>query len=581
MAIAVHATPVARPPTVVDRTTDYARAVDDGHVVVGDLVRRACKRHLSDLKSGAKRGLRFDVAEGERSIDFFPAALRHWKGALGGQPVHLAPWQQFIVGSVFGWQRRSEQHDRWIRRFRLAYVEVAKKNGKTLKAAGVGLRLAFFDDEPGAEVYSVATKRDQAKFVWNDALQAVKKSPALARRIVPIESRSNLHDPVSGSKFEPLGKDSRTADQGINVHGAIIDELHVHRDREQYDNVETATAARIQPLRFVITTAGVKRAGSVWADERADVVRILEGVVEDDSVFGYIATLDKGDDPFDEAVWPKANPNLNISVDVEQLRIAAAKAKRSPSAMSAYLRFRMNLPTAQEGYGFDLDAWDANPVSADEPGLIAGFVLPHLCAAGRVAFGGLDLASTRDLTAFIVLLGDGEYVDVVPFFWCPRLGIDERSESDHVPYRTWSDMGLLKATEGNVTDYDVIRADIAAIAQRWAFTEIGYDPWNATQLATQLQQDGAAIVPIAQGYSTLSEPTRELERLVYDGKLRGADHPILRWMAGNTVFEEGPNESVRPSKAKSEERIDGIVSLIMGISRRMVRGDAEISWGMV
>ena len=271
----VGAVAVARParkpkaskrPKNLDRASEYAWDVVDGAVPAGELVRMACQRHLDDIETADERDLVWDVDEAESSIDFFPAALRHWKGELGGSPVFLEPWQQFIVGSAFGWKRWDERRGKWLRRFKRVYVEIGKKNGKTLMAAGMGLRLAFFDGEAGADVFSAATKRDQAKLSWTDAKMAVKGSSDLSRQLTIRDSTSVIADPLTGSKFEPLGKDSDSS-QGINVHGAIIDELHVHTDATIYDNIETATASRAQPMMFVITTAGVRRT-SIWAWRR-------------------------------------------------------------------------------------------------------------------------------------------------------------------------------------------------------------------------------------------------------------------------------------------------------------------------
>jgi phage terminase large subunit-like protein len=437
----------------------------------------------------------------------------------------------------------------------------------TLMAAGIGILLAFFDDEPGAEVYAGATKRDQAKLVWLDAVEMVKKNLGLRTRIKV--GAVSLSRPIAASKFQPLGKDSDT-DQGINVHGAIIDELHVHEDRDLIDNLETATSARSQPMIVKITTAGVKRE-SVWAEERADAVAILEGRAEDDATFAIIYTLDEGDDPFDEAVWPKANPNLGVSVLVDTLRQQAAKAKRQPGALAAYLRFRMNVATARSTRGIDLDAWDAG---AAEPQV----------ADGQGCYAGLDLATVRDLTAFVMVFRDpldsetAGTINIVCRFWCPQDGIDQRSEHDGVPYQLWVEQGHLIATEGTVTDYDVVREEISALAEKYTIGEIGFDKWNATQLATQLMNEGAQMVAIPQTYAGLSAATKELDKLVASGKVRHGGHPILRWMASHVEFETDPQENIRPSKKLSRERIDGIAALVMAIARWVANGEEPAVW---
>jgi phage terminase large subunit-like protein len=466
----------------------------------------------------------------------------------------------FIVGCLFGWKRADG-----TRRFRSVYVEVAKKNGKTLIAAGIALLLGFFDGEAGAEVYSGATKRDQAKLSWTDAVQMVRKNASLHARIEITAGA--LVDLSTASSFKPLGQDSDT-DQGINVHCAIIDELHVHVDRSLLDNLETAASARRQPVIFKITTAGVKR-DSVWAEERADAVSIIEGRATDDSMLALIYTLDEGDDPFDEAVWPKANPNLGISVNVDFMRQQAEKAKRSPGALAAFLRFRVNVPTAVSTRAISIDEWDR---CAEEP------VIPD---RARV-WAGLDLASVKDLTAFIIAFRDAEgYLNVECRFWCPEEGIASRSRLDGVPYADWVRDGYLVATPGNVTDYDFVREEVKEVAGRLTIGEIGFDRWNASQLVTDLQSDGATLAAISQTHAGLASGWRELEKAVLEHKLRHGGHPVLRWMAGNVEVETDAAGNQKPSKARSADRIDGMVALTMALGRLIAHAEEPVIEPMV
>lgn len=586
-------------PSRPDPVTAYALDVVAGRIVAGGLVRKACERHLADLADGEARGLRFDVAAAERAIGFFPL-LRHYKGEWGplpgvralGLPIVLEAWEKFIIGSLFGWKRADG-----TRRFRKLYLEVARKNGKTLLAAGIAILLAFFDGEAGAEVYSVASKRDQAKLVWTDADQLIKHNPGLASRVGRY-ALSLVHEPTA-SVFRPLGRDS-DSDTGINAHGGIVDELHALESRDVLDQVETSMSARRQPVLATITTAGKKRE-SVWADERADAVAIIEGRSEDDSVLALIYTLDEGDDEFDEAVWPKANPNLGVSVNVATLREAAAKARRSPAAWSAYMQFRMNVPVQQSTRAISIEEWDAcsgrlelpsgelepyeawyartfpparveRPADADPDAVL---FLGHAPGAG--AYGGLDLASVRDLTAFILLFRDeatGCY-DVLVRFWCPEDGVVERSATDHVPYADWVREGFLIATPGNVTDYDFVRHEIIELALRYSLGQIGYDAWNATQLALDLSSAGASMIPVHQTHAGLAPAWRELEKLILERKLRHGGHPILRWMAGNVEVELDAAGNAKPSKRHSSERIDGMVALDMALGRWMALGGVQ------
>jgi phage terminase large subunit-like protein len=547
-----------QPPPPPHPVTQYALDVVAGRVVTGTLVRKAAERHLADLSSAASRGLWFDEAAATKAITFF-ALLRHYKGDLGredmgrGAFVHLEGWQQFIVGSAFGWKRADG-----LRRFRRIYVEVAKKNGKTLMAAGLALLLAFFDGEPGAEVYSLATKEDQAKLSWNDGAQFVAKNEGLKKRVRKVGKR--LVAETTASFWQPLGRDSDTGDQGINPHGAIIDELHVLADRDSIDNIETATAARSQPMVVKITTAGT-RGAVVWEEERADAIAVVEGRATDDSMLVLIYTLDEGDDPFDEGVWPKANPNLGVSVRVDTLREQAEIAKRSPGKLAAFLRYRMNIPTSVATRAIDITEWDRN---ADEP----------LIPDGARVYAGLDLASVRDLTALLLVYRDPDGLHHVEArFWCPEEGIAERSRRDGVPYEDWVRDGYLTATPGNVTDYEFVKAELRDLAGRWQVEEIGLDRWNATQLATDLAQEGANIVFVPQTWLGLAPAWRELEKLILEHRIRHGGHPILRWMAGNVEVETDASGNQRPSKARSRERIDGIVALDMALGRAMAHLD--------
>lgn len=555
-----------QPPPPPDPVTGYALDVIAGRIVAGQLVRKACERHLADLATGAARGLAFDVAAATKAIAF-ASLLQHYKGQWAGQPIRLEPWELFAIGSLFGWKRADG-----TRRFRQMYLEVAKKNGKTLLAAIIAILLAFFDGEAGAEVYSIATKRDQAKLVWNDARQMILRSPALARRLAVYAL--SIADEGSASFFRPLGRDSGEAEQGINAHGGVIDELHVIADRDSIDNIETAMAARVQPVLVKITTAGKRRA-SVWWEERSDAVAVVEGRATDDSMLVLVYTLDEGDDPFDEAVWPKANPNLGVSISVDFLREQAAKAKRSPGKLAGFLQLNLNVPTQQSAKAFDMGAWDANDGRIEDETYEA--FLERVMPAGTRVFGGIDLASVQDLTAVIDVSepDEDEFVSVAARFYCPAEGVERRSRHDGVPYADWVRDGYLVATEGNVTDYDVIREDRKAIAEHWQVEETGYDRWNATQLVTQLGADGATCVPIPQTHAGLGPGWNELERLLLKGKLRHGGHPVLRWMAENVEVEIDAAGNQKPSKSKSSERIDGIVALNMAVARLIVHA-AEV-----
>jgi len=550
---------VAAPPKA-SPITAYAEAVTRGEIVTGRLVRLACERHLRDLQTADERGLWFDDEAAEHTLRFF-GFLRHSKGEWAGEPFKLEPWQQFIIGVLFGWKRADG-----TRRFRTAFVEVARKNGKSTISAGVGLYLAFADDEPGAEVYVAACKRDQAKIVWGEARRMVQQSPALKRRVTVFVG--NLHIAGTASKFEPLGADSDSMD-GLNVHGNIIDELHAHKTRTMWDVLQTATGSRRQPLTFVITTAGYDRHSICW--EQHDYgIKVLEGIIEDDTFFSYIAALDEGDDWKDRSVWVKANPNLGVSVKVESIEQDCAKAEQVPGEQNAFRRLRLDEWTEQASRWIDMEVYDKGSVPVDPDALLG-----HSC------FAGLDLASVRDVTAFILWFADDEGgVDVLPFFWIPDEGMRQRSERDRVPYDVWVREGYMEVTEGNITDYDVIRERIKGLGDQYNIREIAYDRWGATQLVTQLTEDGATCVPMGQGFASLSAPTKELEKLLLAGKFRHGGHPVLRWMFSNVAIQQDSAGNMKPAKDKSFEKIDGVMATVMACGRAMVAPAEEETSGV-
>lgn len=528
----------------------YAEGVLRKHnpVPAGPWVRLACQRFLRDLDEGGERGLEFDPDAAAHVVEFF-SHLRHSKGEWAGQVFVLAPWQEFIVWNAFGWKRSADK----LRRFRTIYIEVPKKNGKSTFAAGIGIFLFFADGEPGAEVYNAATKREQARIVHSEAVRMVKSSPALRKRIGIV--RDNLHIEGTASKYQPLGADADTAD-GLHPHGVIIDELHAHKNRELYDVLETATAARRQPILFIITTAGYDRQTVCW--ELHDYVqKILESSVEDDTTFGYIATIDKADDWRQVSSWKKANPNLDVSVKREDLERKARKAIEVPSAQNAFLRFHLDVWTEQAERWLDMAVWRRCGGAVDAEAL-----------AGRECFAGLDLSATIDLTALeLVFPVDANVADVLSFFWVPEESARQRTRRDRVLYDTWISQGHIEATEGDVVDYDVVRRRINELGERYNIREIALDPWNGRQLATQLGGDGFEVVEIRQGFASLTSPTKALETLLRKGQLRHGDNPVLTWMASNVAVETDAAGNIKPSKKRSTEKIDGIVALIMAVGR--------------
>lgn len=524
-----------------------------GKIVVGRLTFLAVKRHYTDLKKAARRGLWFDQARAAYIIDFFPRFLRHIRGEHAGKPISLEPWQMFWLAVQFGWRREDG-----TRRFRQWYEEVARKNGKSTKLSGIGLHLAAFDGEPGAKVYTAATKLDQAKITHGDAELMVQFSPGLKRLFQ--NHRNRLFIAGTANEFVPLGADAKTLD-GLDPHGAIVDELHAHRTSELWDVIVSAMGARREPMLTAITTAGFNQYGICY-QQRQLLVDILEGRLVNDSVGGVIYTLDEGDDWTDERLWIKANPNLGVSVRLAYLREQVLLAQQIIGQQVNVLTKNLNIWCQQDDRWLDIvKVWDpCNPA----------FDLERL--AGRVCYGGLDLSTETDLTAYVLVfepIPEDPHVYVVPYFFVPADNVNRRAETDRVPYPKWVAEGFIEATPGNVVDYERVREVINESAERFDVREIAYDPWNASHLVTQLTGDGRTMVKLAQNLGNLSAPTKRLEGLLLSGLLRHGGHPVLRWNAENVSLLRDSNGNYRPHKGKSRERIDGIAGLINALNRLM------------
>ena len=533
----------------------YVDGVLDGKIAAGKWEQLACQRYVADLESGRERGLRLDRDRADLALKFF-SLVKHSKGEWAGQTFRLEPWQQFIVWNLFGWQREDG-----TRRFRWGYNEVARKNGKSTLAAGVGLYLLTADGEPGAEVYSAATKRDQARITHSEATRMVKASPALRKRVRVF--RDNLHVESTESKFEPLGRDTDSMD-GLNVHGAIIDELHAHKTRDLVDILETAQSARRNPLQFEITTAGYDRESICW-EHHEYTEKVLSGVVEDDRWFGIIYTIDADDDWQDEATWRKANPNLGISKKVEYMRQQAQRAREIPSQLNAFLRLDLDVWTQSETKWVNLEHWKLCGEAVDANGL-----------RGRRCYGGLDLSSTTDVSAFILVFPPDEVGDaykVLCRFWIPEESMHERSHRDRVPYDAWVRQGYMVATPGNVIDYDYILAQIDEDAQIYDLQEIAFDRWGATKIVQSIEELGLICVQFGQGFASMSAPMKELEKLILSHKLAHGNNPVLAWMADNLVAAVDPAGNIKPDKQRSIEKIDGMVALIMALDRALRHDD--------
>jgi len=534
-----------------DEATAYARAVVAGDIVAGSYVVAACKRHLDDIRHGARRGLIWQPEAAQFRIGFYPRFLRHSKGEWARKQVELAPWQKFIIGSIYGWKRKDN-----TRRYRTVYLEVARKNGKSTLLAGVGLDMLLCDGEEGAEVYAAATRKEQARIIFEEAKRMVSASPELASRVARF--KLNMSVDRTASKFEPLSSDERTLD-GLNPHCLLIDELHKHRTRALLDVLDTAMGSRRQPLLWIITTAGDDSPESVYAQENDYAVKVAEGTVKDDSLFSFVATIDKADRWDDPGVWIKANPNLGISVKQDDLERQARKAKKSPSAQAAFKRLRLNVRSAVAERAIDMGVWNKNTTGRWDPDK-----LPRMRC-----WGGLDLSSKIDITAWVKLFEPDEtgVMKVAARFWMPADTIEERADRDRMPYRQWVNDGWIEPTPGNVIDHTEIRAAVLSDAERYDIQSIAYDPWNATQLGIEINDAGVEAVEFIQGIRSYTQPTKELQSLLAGKRLDHGDNPVLAVMASNMKVQRDKNLNEMPHKSHSIGRIDGMTALIMAIGR--------------
>lgn len=506
----------------------------------------AVARQKSDLERLDGNGFHFDEAAAEDVITFIETFCHHYKGKWAGKRLKLQGWQKYeVIYPLFGWKRADG-----TRRFREAYVEIPRKNGKTILAAAIGLYLFMADGEQGCEVYCAATKKEQARLLWDDAVSMVEMSPALDARVDKYR-RSQLSRSATRSKFCYVGANSKTMD-GLNAHGVLLDEMHEHRDAGVYTKLTKAMGAREQPLTFIITTAGVYNPESIGWQKHDYARKVLNGDHQDEAFFAYIAAADKDADPFDPETWRQANPNYGISKYPAYMEIEAAKAKSQPTLYNEFLRFELNIWTQSQDRWLDADRWKACGTWQADP----------VELEGEVCYGAIDMSTSVDLTAFVLVFP--ETWKVLAWMWCPEERILERSRQDGAPYDMWSQSGILQATPGSAVDYHAVRNDIVDIASRYPVQEVWYDPWNAHQIAQELAEDhGIHTVQCRQGYASMNGPSRLFERLLYSGELQHGDNPALNWMASHIAKKEDPAGNIKPDKSASSERIDGIVALIM------------------
>ena len=506
------------------------------------------------------RGAHFDPDRVDHVIASF-RRLSHVKGRFAGQPFEPACWEvAYYIAPVFGWVARSKDTGELARIITTAYVDVPRKNGKTTIAGGTAIYLTGADDEPGAQVVCAATTRDQARFAFDPVRAIVKGSPRLAKHFTAFTGKI-IHRP-SGSYFQPVANVG-DAQHGADLHGYVVDELHLHKTIELVEALETGTGSRVQPLGLFITTADSGRRHTPYDAKRSYVERLARGAIKDPTWYGVVFAAEATDDPFAEATHRKANPGYGVSPTKRYMSTRAKQARNSPVDLASFQRLHLGLRTKQEFRYLDLDAWDRNASMVD---------LERL--KGRKCYGGLDLGSTSDLTALVWVFPDdaGAAFDVLCRAWAPEDSIPDLDDRTAHAASLWVKQGWLSTTPGNVTDYGFIRKAIDDDRDAFLVQEIAYDRWNAQQLINDLITAGAPMEQHGQGFASMTAPTRDLQRLLLTGTvkapvIRHGGNPLLRWTVDNFAVAVDPAGNVKPDKANAADKIDPVVALIMALSR--------------
>jgi len=489
----------------------------------------------------------------------FIESLKHTKGSWYRKPFELIDWQEQIIRDVFGILKPNG-----YRQFNTAYIEIPKKQGKSELAAAVALLLTCGDGEERAEVYGCAADRNQAKIVYDVAVDMVRLCPALDRRVKILESQKKLIYLPTNSTYQVLSADVANK-HGFNTSGVIFDELHTQPNRKLYDVMTKGSGdARTQPLYFLITTAGTDT-NSICYEVHQKALDIIEGRKIDPTFYPVIFGAAESDDWTDPKVWKKANPSLGITVGIDKVQAACNSAKQNPGEENAFRQLRLNQWVKQAVRWMPMDKWDACAFPVDEDDL-----------EGRVCYGGLDLSSSTDITAFVLVFPPRDETDkyvALPYFWIPEDNVDLRVRRDHVPYDLWEKEGYLETTEGNVIHYGFIEKFIENLGKRFNIREIAFDRWGAVQMVQNLEGMGFTVVPFGQGFKDMSPPTKELMKLVLEKRIAHGGHPVLRWMMDNIFIRRDPAGNIKADKEKSTEKIDGAVAMIMALDRAIRMGN--------
>lgn len=523
-----------------------------------------CPPKVQTPNPGEAPGARFDPGRVDRVLRSFHL-LRHTQGKWAGKPLDPDPWQvAYILAPVFGWVRWDDEAGDYVRIVRKLYVDVPRRNGKTTLSGGIAVYMMAADGEPGAQVYAAATSEKQARFTFDPIRQIAERAPALKGNVKAFTKK--ITHPASGSYFTVVSSVAE-AMHGANVHAGIIDELHVHKSADLVETIETGTGSRRQPLVVIITTADDGRQESIYDRKRQYVEQLARGALHDSDTYGVVWAADEDDDPFAEATHRKANPGYGVSPSAAYLRGAAAEAQQSPADLAKFLRLHLGIRTKQATRYIALEDWDANASLVDEEML-----------RGRECWGGLDLASTSDLCALCWLFPNDQdgTLDALWRFWTPEDNLKALDKRTAGAASRWVREGWLVATPGNVADYDWITEQIARDRDAFKVRSIGYDPWNASQMTNTLVAERAPMVKVRQGFATMSPVMKEIQRLVLQGTaevpvLRHGGNPVVRWCVDNLAVAMDPAGNVKPDKAKSGDKIDGVAALATAMAEVVAR----------
>ena len=494
----------------------------------------------------------YDKAKADRAVMFIQS-LKHTKGKWEGKPFILMKWQEQIIRDIFGIIK-----DDGCRQFRQAYVEIPKKNGKSELAAAIALYMLFADNEPSAEVYGAANDRSQASIVFDVAKRMVELSPALLKRSKIAATNKRIVCNTNAGFYQVLSAEVGTK-AGLNVSCLVYDEIFAAPNRQLYDILcKGSSDARSNPLFFFITTAGNNR-NSICYELHQKARDILDGKKIDSTFYPVIYGLEPDEDWHDEANWFRANPSLGETIALDRVRDAYQDALSNLAEENIFRQFRLNTWVSNTARWMSMDAWDRCSFCVDPSEL-----------EGRICYGGLDLSSSIDITALVLIFPptdpDDKYA-ILPYFWIPEDTIAQRVKRDKVPYDVWLGKGLVFATEGNVVDYDVIEKFILQLRERFNFKELAYDRWNSSMLIQHLINDDVLCVPFGQGFSSMSTPTKELMKMTLEGRFAHGGNEVLRWMMDNVYIKTDPAGNIKMDKEKSTERIDGAVALVMALDR--------------